>query len=159
MNSVNTRNYEYIVENYKFLVYKIASRFKCPYLEYNDLVQVGFMGMLKAAGRYDLTKNVKFTTFATYYILGAIKDELRKVTKDYHLKTPKPTIFFDDFDHISYRYLNFDDYDFSQLELKIIKFRLNGLTQDKIGQLLNLDQSNVSRMLKTIKNKIGNPIK
>ena len=85
MNKVNT-NEEDIVREYQGLVYKIARRFKSPYLEFDDLVQVGFMGLLKSYHRFDKTKNTKFSTFAVYYIMGAIKDELKKVTKEYALK-------------------------------------------------------------------------
>ena len=45
MNKVNT-NEEDIVREYQGLVYKIARRFKSPYLEFDDLVQVGIMGLL-----------------------------------------------------------------------------------------------------------------
>lgn len=43
-----------------------------------DLRQVGLMGLYQAALKFDRSKGVKFTTFATYYILGEIKKELRE---------------------------------------------------------------------------------
>lgn len=46
-------------------------------LDYDDLVSLGYIGLLQAAERYDASKNVKFTTFAYLRIKGSIYDELR----------------------------------------------------------------------------------
>ncbi len=42
-----------------------------------DLKQVGYEGILKALKRYDPTRNVMFSTFATHCIIGEIRHELR----------------------------------------------------------------------------------
>jgi RNA polymerase sigma factor for flagellar operon FliA len=46
--------------------------------ELNDLIQVGFIGLIKAADRYDSNKGASFATFSSLYIDGAVKDYLRK---------------------------------------------------------------------------------
>ncbi|MER7155365.1 SigB/SigF/SigG family RNA polymerase sigma factor, partial [Streptomyces lydicus] len=38
-----------------------------------DIVQVGTIGLIKAIDRFDLTREVEFSTFAVPYILGEIK--------------------------------------------------------------------------------------
>jgi len=155
MNKINTTSYEYLVNENRLLVYKIARRFKCSYLEFDDLVQIGFMGLLKAIHHFDINKNVKFSTFATYYIIGAIKDELRKVTKDYQLNSHNKIIFKENFDDIPFKYLNLLAYDFTSFERLIIKLRLSGgLTQAEIAKRLNVSQSKISRAFKAIKEKI-----
>jgi RNA polymerase sigma-B factor len=44
---------------------------------YEDLVQVGCIGLIRAIERFDLTKGVAFSTFATPYIRGEIQHYLR----------------------------------------------------------------------------------
>ena len=155
MNKVNT-NEEDIVREYQGLVYKIARRFKSPYLEFDDLVQVGFMGLLKSYHRFDKNKNTKFSTFAVYYIMGAIKDELKKVTKEYALKANQKTIFKENFDDIPGQYLNLLIYNFTPVEEQIVRLRLvKKLSQTEIGSVLAISQSSVSRHLNNIKEKIA----
>ena len=45
--------------------------------EAQDLVQVGWLGLLEAKRRFDPKRGIKFSTFATYRIRGAILDYLR----------------------------------------------------------------------------------
>lgn len=50
-------------------------------LSYDDLVQVGLIGLIKAKRKYDPTQNVKFTTYATFKILSELQRTLRSNTK------------------------------------------------------------------------------
>lgn len=175
MDKVNTSQYNYLVENNKRLVYKIARRFKTNPFDFDDLVQAGLMGLYKAACRYDITKGAKFTTYATYFIVGAIKDELAKksLIKNYsyldYLKEFKnqdssdkviyenynPIVLKEDLNDIEGSYLNMDLFDFDSLEKKILKLRLvNHATQVEIAKELNLSQSKVSRILKRMREKV-----
>ena len=43
----------------------------------DDLRQVGLIGLFKASNKYNYSFGVKFSTYATYFILGEIKRELR----------------------------------------------------------------------------------
>ena len=45
--------------------------------EAQELVQVGWLGLLEARRRFDPNRGIKFSTFATYRIRGAILDYLR----------------------------------------------------------------------------------
>jgi RNA polymerase sigma factor for flagellar operon FliA len=68
----------------KFLpmVRAIARRIstKLPrHYDMEDLVSDGVMGLMAAADRFDPDRGVKFETFATYYIKGAILDNLPKL--------------------------------------------------------------------------------
>jgi len=47
-------------------------------LEIEDLVQIGVLGLIDAAQKFDPLKNNKFETYAEYRIKGSIIDELRK---------------------------------------------------------------------------------
>lgn len=48
----------------------------CP-LEPEDLVSYGFIGLLEAFDRYDVSHGVEFTSFASYRILGQMLDAVR----------------------------------------------------------------------------------
>lgn len=48
------------------------------HVESGDLESIGVLGMLKALDRFDKSKEVKFETYASYRIKGAIFDYLRK---------------------------------------------------------------------------------
>lgn len=69
------------IEEYIPLVKYIASRVvigKSRYVEYEDLVSYGIIGLLDAVNKFDNGKGVKFSTYASIRIKGAILDELRK---------------------------------------------------------------------------------
>ena len=72
---------EQIVEKYIPLVKYLASRVmlgKTKYIEYEDLVSYGIVGLLDAINRYDSTKGMKFSSYATLRVKGAMIDEIRK---------------------------------------------------------------------------------
>lgn len=48
-------------------------------VEFDDLVQVGMMGLNEAISRYDANAGAQFETFATQRIKGAMLDELRSL--------------------------------------------------------------------------------
>lgn len=60
------------------LVRKIAYKYaKSSGYEYDDLFQVGCVGLIRAADRFNTNKNYKFSTFAVSWITGLIKTYLR----------------------------------------------------------------------------------
>ena len=66
-----------IVLQYKQLVESIARRFVGSGEPIEDLVQEGYIGLLTATDLYDVDKGVKFSTYATHFIIGQIKHALR----------------------------------------------------------------------------------
>ena len=64
----------------KDVAYSIYSKFAHvePSLELNDLIQIGVLGLLDAVNKFDISKEVKFETYAEFRIRGAILDELRR---------------------------------------------------------------------------------
>lgn len=70
------------IQKYMPLVKSIARRIstKLPkHYDLEDLISDGVVGLLSATDRFDPTRGVKFETFATYYIKGAILDNLPKI--------------------------------------------------------------------------------
>lgn len=60
------------------LVSKIVNKMNYHFASKDDLLQAGLMGLYAACKNYDSKLNVKFNTYATFYILGEIKRELKK---------------------------------------------------------------------------------
>lgn len=59
------------------LIHMVLERFKNSSYEYEDLFQVGSIGLLKAIDKYDFSYNVRFSTYAVPMIIGEIKKFLR----------------------------------------------------------------------------------
>ena len=70
-----------VILQYKQLVESIARRFVGSGELFEDLVQEGYIGLLTATDRYSPDKGVKFSTFATHFIIGQIKHALRDKKK------------------------------------------------------------------------------
>lgn len=69
-----------IVEEFLPLVNFVAKKihFRLPsYIDMQDLVATGVIGLIDAVGKYDISKDNKFKTYAEFRIRGAILDELR----------------------------------------------------------------------------------
>jgi RNA polymerase primary sigma factor len=90
-----------LIESNLRLVVKIAKSFMSGDVALMDLVQEGNIGLLKAAGKYDHRKNVRFSTYASWWIKQSItralsnkrrsirlphrkEDSLRKIQKTYN---------------------------------------------------------------------------
>lgn len=72
---------EQIIQEYIPLVKYIASRVmfgKNKYMEYEDLVSYGMIGLIDAINKFDNSKGMKFSSYASIRIKGAMIDELRK---------------------------------------------------------------------------------
>lgn len=59
------------------LVYSVAKRFLGRGVDMEDLFQIGSIGLLKAVDKFDLSYDVKFSTYAVPMIVGEIKRFLR----------------------------------------------------------------------------------
>lgn len=85
-----TREYQYarntLIEMNQSLVQFAASRFrKRGGVEMEDILQVGTIGLIKAIDRFDLSREVEFTSFAVPYIVGEIKRFFRDTTWAVHV--------------------------------------------------------------------------
>ncbi|MDO4276561.1 MAG: SigF/SigG family RNA polymerase sporulation sigma factor [Eubacteriales bacterium] len=59
------------------LIYSVARRFLGRGVEMEDLFQIGSIGLLKAVDKFDLSFDVRFSTYAVPMIAGEIKRYLR----------------------------------------------------------------------------------
>lgn len=70
---------EYIYGNLR-LVLSVIQRFNNRGEHVDDLFQVGCIGLIKAIDNFDVTQNVKFSTYAVPMIIG----EIRRYLRDYN---------------------------------------------------------------------------
>lgn len=167
-----------ITDNLKFVYYIVHKYFSNCGIEYDDLFQVGCIGLIKAANNFDESKKIKFTSFAATCITNEIRMLLRKnknhiseISIDAEIKNgddDNSKITFEDQlpdkvdieeEIISKSELNNIKNFISFLpdrEQEIIKARIQGERQDKIKDKLNLSQSYISRIIKRIGTKYKN---
>ncbi|MEM7247701.1 MAG: FliA/WhiG family RNA polymerase sigma factor [Acidobacteriota bacterium] len=77
-----TTEQQELVESHLSLVRRIGSRWRSrcrTHVEYSDLLQVGALGLIDAARRYDPRRHDTFEAFAKQRIRGAICDALREL--------------------------------------------------------------------------------
>ncbi|MFN2390055.1 MAG: RNA polymerase sigma factor SigF [Actinomycetota bacterium] len=76
-----------LVEQYIGLVEFLARRFRNRGEPLEDLIQVGTIGLLKAIDRFDLEREVAFSTYATPTIVGELKRHFRD--KGWAVRVPR----------------------------------------------------------------------
>ncbi len=76
-----------LITMYLNLVKYLASRFRNRGEPVDDLVQVGTIGLIKAIDRFDIDRQVEFTTYATPTIVGELKRYFRD--KGWAIKVPR----------------------------------------------------------------------
>ena len=59
------------------LIISVVKRFRGRQVEYDDLIQLGSLGLLKAIMNFDASFNVRFSTYAVPMIAGEIKRYIR----------------------------------------------------------------------------------
>jgi RNA polymerase sigma factor for flagellar operon FliA len=88
--AVSTRLYQEVQNNSETLVLahlgmvkRIALHLKVripPFMELDELIQVGMLGLLEAAQAFNPDKGIEFESFAFSRVRGAILDEVRRLS-------------------------------------------------------------------------------
>jgi len=78
---------EQLITMYMPLVRSLARRYAARGEHFDDLVQVGAIGLIKAIDRFDLDRGVELTTYATPNIVGEIKRYFRD--KGWSVRVPR----------------------------------------------------------------------
>ena len=179
---LNAEQQEMVVKNHR-LVYYLVNKMGILQHEYDDIVSVGTIGLVKAVSTFVETKGIKFATYATRCITNEILMHYRTEKKHWaviSLETPINTDFegnellfadivpdseetfseqieaYDTFSNAISFVLNA----LAPKETMITLYLMAGFTQDEIGKKLVLSQSYISRLAKRshlkIKKFLGN---
>jgi len=76
-----------LIEMHMNMPHFFANRFGKKVEQHEDLLQVATLGLINAVDRFDPTRGVEFTTFATITILGEVKRYFRD--KTWSIKVPR----------------------------------------------------------------------
>lgn len=137
-------NLDIKIENYKFLIRKIASKFSVFY-DIEDLIQEGYIGLLKSRRSFNF--QTKFSTYGYRAIYWEISNFCKKQQKISMLSKHKNTRNIGISQHI----LEILDED----EIKIINlYYVQNYSMQEIADKLNINKSTVSRKYNKIIKKL-----
>jgi RNA polymerase sigma factor for flagellar operon FliA len=135
---------EKIIIEYAGLVKLVAGRLSM-YLgynvEYDDLVGYGTFGLIDAVDKFDYTKGVKFETYASLRIRGAILDQIRKmdwIPRSIRQKQRKIDMAYQSLEQ-KYGRMASDEEIASELEISVDEFE-NWQNQTKVTNIISLDE-------------------
>jgi len=96
MATIDAAKHDMVKANLR-LVLSIAKRYRGRGMSFDDLIQEGNLGLLKAVGRYDHTKGNRFSTYATWWvrqsIIRGIYDKTRTIRLPVHFIELKNLFF------------------------------------------------------------------
>lgn len=92
-----------LIEHNMPLIKSIIRRYRGRHIEYDDLIQLGSLGLIKAIANFDASYNVRFSTYAVPMITGEIKRFIRddgciKVSRAVKLLSCKIAGFIDTYE-------------------------------------------------------------
>jgi RNA polymerase sigma factor (sigma-70 family) len=67
-----------LVDLHHGLAYHIAATFYCSGFEFEDLLQEGLLGVLRAIDRFDPGRGCRFATYATYWVRQGIQRSIER---------------------------------------------------------------------------------
>ncbi len=145
----NKESFDKMVKCNLRLVVNISKKYETPEWQLGDLIQEGNIGLIKAVERYDYRRNVRFSTYASWWIKQAILRSItnkRRTIRIPHRKEEKLRKINKTFDELSQKLrrdpsvieianeLNYDEIDI--INLKNIS--------EKVISLYNENDNNIS---------------
>jgi RNA polymerase sigma factor (sigma-70 family) len=157
-----------IVRWIKIVVLRTLKEKNLIRLDIESLISAGMLGYSQARTRFDVSRNVKFKTFAEYRIKGAVLDEVRKMIGDERAKSPKARRI-DDYDYellsddnqtADFMESNFDvesllsSANLLPRDYEIIQCRIEGYSIKELSAKFKFSESRASQILSRIKKTI-----
>lgn len=149
-------NVEQMIEDNKKLVYKIANSIyiKNKLFSKDDLIQVGFLALCKSGHKYDETRG-QVSTFITH----CVRNDMIKFIKSNKLQSD---LLYTENQNLSYsnnHNLSCIDYNDiccakTEIEKKIVKMKIDGETNKKIAETLDISPNRVSKILSSMKTRM-----
>lgn len=140
---------EELIVNNMNIVRNIASKYYTDKigLEYEDLVSYGVMGLIDASKKFDETRGVKFSTYASIRVSSFIIDEIRKyspVSRTYMGKIKEYNKSIDELRNKYFREPSIDEIskhmNISKKEVTIIKNKIKNSTNVSMDSMVTEDE-------------------
>lgn len=143
------KNESEIVKEYAPLVISQALKFRPNKLtNFDDYMQAGYIGLLRAIRKYDPTRNTKFSTFSVICIR-------RQILKEYSKLRMYPSAFEDKQDeNIKEPFWEVQPDYLTDIEKDVLGLRLQGYTYEQIGSKMDFTKSWASELLSSAIKKI-----
>lgn len=162
--------YDEIIRRHKSTVEIIASKYQNNFLERDDLIQEGYIGLYAAIKSFNSSKNTKFITYASRCISNAIKSALSKISRMKDI--PQSNVISLDDDSIDTKaclsaedeYLAKESVniitariyeELSHFESDVLHLHLSGLSYIEIGDKLGKSAKAVDNALQRIRKKLN----
>ena len=124
-----------IIKNYRFVL-KISHQYKNRYLELEDIINEGIIGMMNAIEKFDTDKEIRFVSYAIFWIKQSIIKAIAEKMRAF--KVP----------------LNVNNHLFHISKLKESK-RDNSELIENLSSELQMDKKKISRLLSVNKKPIS----
>lgn len=179
-NDNQTARERLIEHNLRLVVY-IAKKFENTGIDFEDLISVGAIGLIKAIQSYDNSKNIKLATYASRCIENEILMQLRKSSKTkYEISLEEPLNCDSDGNELllcdvlcfeeetvtknlelsaekQLLFKSLQKLQKRERDIMVLRFGLFGSeekTQKEVADFLGISQSYISRIEKKILNKM-----
>ncbi|KLO21036.1 RNA polymerase sigma70 factor [Marinitoga sp. 1197] len=167
-----------IMVKFEPMIKSIASKYYGAWAEFQDLVQIGFVGLIQGVYSFDENNKTKFSTFAYLNISSEIKSFLTYLNRlknkvlsdavsiesmfedysedsDYYFEVPSET---DLYQSVVYNYIFERSIEqMKDLEKNIVKMWLDNNSYDEISDKLNVAKKKVDNTIQKFK-KIANRV-
>jgi len=156
---------EEFYNRYKEKVKRFVSKYKLDYLEKQDLIQEGMIGLFKAIETYKKELGIKFSTYSRRCIENQIKNALNSIWKHklkevsteesggQLIENYNPEYKTLDGEFIS-NIQNFLD-TFGEIEKKVVEIYLENKSYKAISEELNISKKRVDNILRKIRKKLS----
>lgn len=175
-----------LVERNLRLVVYIAKKFENTGIDFEDLISIGTIGLMKAINTFNIDKNIKLATYASRCIENEILMQLRRNTKiKNEISIDEPLNKDGDGNELLLSDILGTESDITsksieeEVDMKLLKIAINKLdnrekyimqlrfgiesnekekTQKEVADMLGISQSYISRLEKKIMNKMKKEI-
>lgn len=123
--------YDLLVEQYKNFVQSLIPKYEQEKVEYDDLVQEGFIGLINAIRNFDYTKGYKFSSYAYVVIKNTIRKYINKNIRTIRI----PNSMLNDYFRIIYTQRDY--------------YMLNGkeASEEKLSEILGMSIEKIRNVL------------
>ena len=123
--------YDLLVEQYKNFVRSLIPKYEQEKVEYDDLVQEGFIGLINAIRNFDYTKGYKFSSYAYVVIKNVIRKYINKNIRSIRI----PDSMLNDYFRIIYTQRDY--------------YMLNGkeASEEKLSEILGMSIEKIRNVL------------